>query len=216
MTKNARFNELAENLKEMNARIRKIKDEMAVESRSVLNESFQEFFTANPEFKSVFWTQYTPHFNDGDECFFSVNEVWAKLVLDTVEDDEEGSDIPDPAYRVRILEHLKNAQADDEEYLKDPEGFTKKNNRWNNKKYSYKPRTPYFEKELAEHDASVEKLGGIKVAERLSKAHKDINNVISYINPEFMEMMFGDHVRVEVSLDKHGNVIYDVEDYEHD
>ncbi|WP_074344742.1 hypothetical protein [Mycobacteroides abscessus] len=40
---------------------------------------------AFPEVVSVRWTQYTPYFNDGDACTFSVHEARTKLV-DTDED----------------------------------------------------------------------------------------------------------------------------------
>lgn len=32
-------------------------------------------FDADPEVKYVFWTQYTPYFNDGEPCVFSVGDV---------------------------------------------------------------------------------------------------------------------------------------------
>jgi len=37
--------------------------------------SFNWFFEKHPRVKMVTWTQYTPYFNDGDECVFSVNEA---------------------------------------------------------------------------------------------------------------------------------------------
>ena len=44
-------------------------------------ELFTPFFTAlfkaHPTIKAVIWSQYTPHFNDGDPCTFRVNEVFA-------------------------------------------------------------------------------------------------------------------------------------------
>lgn len=40
----------------------------------VIAEFFMAFFEANPTVKAVKWTQYTPHFNDGDACTFSVHE----------------------------------------------------------------------------------------------------------------------------------------------
>jgi hypothetical protein len=43
-------------------------------SRGMLVEEFKNFFDANPTVKSVAWTQYTPHFNDGDVCEFSRHE----------------------------------------------------------------------------------------------------------------------------------------------
>jgi hypothetical protein len=33
----------------------------------------KEFFSKNPGINAVIWTQYTPYFNDGDECVFQVH-----------------------------------------------------------------------------------------------------------------------------------------------
>jgi len=37
---------------------------------------FKAFFDAHPEVKTIHWRQYTPYFNDGDECVFSVQEPY--------------------------------------------------------------------------------------------------------------------------------------------
>jgi predicted SnoaL-like aldol condensation-catalyzing enzyme len=37
-------------------------------------EAFQEFFDANPDIKALSWSQYAPHFNDGDACVFHVHD----------------------------------------------------------------------------------------------------------------------------------------------
>lgn len=42
--------------------------------RSALAEAFWEFFGTYPEAERIVWTQYTPHFNDGEACVFSVND----------------------------------------------------------------------------------------------------------------------------------------------
>jgi len=35
---------------------------------------FKHFFATNPDVTGIGWTQYTPHFNDGDPCEFNVHE----------------------------------------------------------------------------------------------------------------------------------------------
>jgi hypothetical protein len=35
------------------------------------------------------WTQYTPYFNDGDPCVFSVGELWFRTTNDEKTEDEE-------------------------------------------------------------------------------------------------------------------------------
>lgn len=39
-----------------------------------VHEIFKNFFEQVPEVKQVIWNQYTPYFNDGDECYFSIHE----------------------------------------------------------------------------------------------------------------------------------------------
>jgi hypothetical protein len=40
---------------------------------------FQPFFDNNLKIDSIQWTQYTPHFNDGDACEFGINEAYIGL-----------------------------------------------------------------------------------------------------------------------------------------
>ena len=44
-----------------------------------LIEHFKETFAKYPNLKQVQWTQYTPYFNDGEECTFSSNHQWAEI-----------------------------------------------------------------------------------------------------------------------------------------
>lgn len=39
-------------------------------------EAVKEFFAQVPEVQAVCWEQYTPYFNDGDPCVFSLNEIF--------------------------------------------------------------------------------------------------------------------------------------------
>lgn len=45
---------------------------------------------ALPEVHSVQWDQYTPYFNDGDPCYFSVNEARVLFTNYNEEEDDEG------------------------------------------------------------------------------------------------------------------------------
>lgn len=42
--------------------------------KAMLKPLFDKFFADEPRAQSVKWSQYTPHFNDGDACVFRVNE----------------------------------------------------------------------------------------------------------------------------------------------
>jgi len=44
-------------------------------SQKIFKEGFSAFFEQVPLIKAVSWTQYTPYFNDGEACVFSVGDV---------------------------------------------------------------------------------------------------------------------------------------------
>lgn len=41
--------------------------------KALLTEEFNKFFQENPGVRMFTWTQFSPYFNDGDECVFRVN-----------------------------------------------------------------------------------------------------------------------------------------------
>lgn len=43
-------------------------------AQELFKDTTKEFFAGNPSITAVVWTQYTPYFNDGDTCEFSVGE----------------------------------------------------------------------------------------------------------------------------------------------
>lgn len=43
-------------------------------AQELFKETTNEFFEANPGVNAIVWTQYSPFFNDGDECVFRVND----------------------------------------------------------------------------------------------------------------------------------------------
>lgn len=45
-------------------------------AQELFKETTKEFFDKNPAITAVIWTQYTPYFNDGDTCEFSVHEPY--------------------------------------------------------------------------------------------------------------------------------------------
>ena len=62
--------------------INKKRIETAKELRPVFGSLFKELFDNYPNFTKLSWTQYTPYFNDGDVCEFSVNGYAAYLSND--------------------------------------------------------------------------------------------------------------------------------------
>ena len=44
-------------------------------AQAIFKETTKEFFENNPGVTAIIWTQYTPYFNDGEACVFSVGDA---------------------------------------------------------------------------------------------------------------------------------------------
>lgn len=64
------FDKIESLMEQMRAARQRMKDE----GKSALKEAFREFFDDCPEVAAINWTQYTPYWNDGEPCYFSVQD----------------------------------------------------------------------------------------------------------------------------------------------
>lgn len=53
---------------------KELKPKFQTEAQALFKDITREFFDKNPGITAVIWTQFTPYFNDGDTCEFSVND----------------------------------------------------------------------------------------------------------------------------------------------
>lgn len=67
---------------------------IAKEGKSALVDSFKDVFNKAPELESIVWTQYTPHFNDGEPCEFSVHEFAATFNVEVKDQEYKGQKVP--------------------------------------------------------------------------------------------------------------------------
>jgi len=58
--------------------LRELQSQFQAKAKEALRTSFKKFFESHPEVSRIMWTQYTPYFNDGDACTFSINELTFK------------------------------------------------------------------------------------------------------------------------------------------
>jgi hypothetical protein len=65
---------LQNELDELIAEQRKLKLQFQKRAQELFKATTKEFFEKNPAVTIIRWNQYTPYFNDGDECVFSVYE----------------------------------------------------------------------------------------------------------------------------------------------
>lgn len=61
-----------------------LQQEIKSVGQSSIKEMFVELFKQFPSVQDVQWTQYTPHFNDGDPCVFRVNDPEVRFTEGTV------------------------------------------------------------------------------------------------------------------------------------
>lgn len=75
-------------IKELKEKIAALEKEAMEEYRILFVESSRELFEKYPYLERFSWTQYTPYFNDGDECTFGVNSDACDIVINGVEFEE--------------------------------------------------------------------------------------------------------------------------------
>lgn len=54
-----------------------------------LAQNFKILFSKYTKLESISWSQYTPHFNDGDECVFSSKHRYADIVGSELDEDSK-------------------------------------------------------------------------------------------------------------------------------
>ena len=68
------FENITNKIAEQNARLEEMRQAHMKELQGDFNNIIKLFFEECPKVQAVVWSQYTPYFNDGDECVFSVND----------------------------------------------------------------------------------------------------------------------------------------------
>lgn len=74
-------------------KIKTLKEQAASLAKEHMSTAAKQIFEAYPKLQAFRWTQYTPYFNDGDECVFSSRAEYASVKYEEygdAEDEEEG------------------------------------------------------------------------------------------------------------------------------
>lgn len=64
-----------ENFDLLKQEYQRVRQEFRLNAEKILKSEFKKIFE-NTRIKSIRWSQYTPYFNDGDECVFCVNDPY--------------------------------------------------------------------------------------------------------------------------------------------
>lgn len=95
---------ILENIKSKIAEINAKKEELVSDLRKDFAPMLKPLFDkSNGKIKSIGWTQYTPYFNDGDECTFSVNTDYSLQI-----NGEDCDEIESLDWRIKY--YLKNGE----------------------------------------------------------------------------------------------------------
>ncbi len=73
---------------ELKAMKKQYEDKIKNEGAAIMKAAFEAFFAAHPTVLGVRWRQYTPFFNDGDECVFGVHAYYDGIGLRFEGEDE--------------------------------------------------------------------------------------------------------------------------------
>lgn len=74
-----RIDNLKEKYTSFKNQVEELRMKLQETGEEFLVEQFKKTFEENPQLEKVTWSQYTPHFNDGEDCTFSSNHEWAEI-----------------------------------------------------------------------------------------------------------------------------------------
>ncbi len=64
------------------AKIKALREQAKNEAKEAFNAESANIFAADPKLESFSWRQYTPYFNDGEECVFSAHTSEITITYD--------------------------------------------------------------------------------------------------------------------------------------
>ena len=190
-------------MKNQNSVIERIKAELAAfeekkqafvaELRKEFPSMFTELFAQAPKLKSVSWTQYTPYFNDGEECTFSAHTS-DLYINDRHPDYDEDDELEDDEISVNPTVYITLRTEEDVRI---------------NKELAEKYNRTWYKKEGIGSSGLAPNPKYDADADRVSS---EISEVLESIPDEFLKDLFGDHSKVTIFA----NGTIEVDDYDHD
>ena len=182
--------ELTARISKAKKEIEKIKSKIVKDTGILFKQSLKEIFKKHKDLVSFSWSQYTPHWNDGDECLFSANTDYIYL---------NGSDESDSLWDIKSLYadvvnkegSIKKLKAENVKLAK------KKDQKW----------------QIESNERKIEEIEKANLGELNWKlnALEDINNLLDNADSDALLEMFNNHVKVTATRDG-----IETEDYEHD
>ena len=189
------FENITNKIAEQNAKLEELRKAHMKELQGDFNQIIKLFFDECPKVQAVVWSQYTPYFNDGDECVFSVNEpcfVTKNFDRDDLlnpyeyEDADEYGTLSVPTYVADWQEMIERSRSD----MSKPNASDWAKN--------------YYPKHIAELEQMQRDFAGYDV--KIKAFAKLLEE-----NEDMLKEVYGDHVAVYLTPDE---VV--IEEYSHD
>jgi hypothetical protein len=156
---------------DLDRQIKETREKVAAEAQTLVKFVFEAFFVKHPTVHAIGWTQYTPYWQDGEECTFRVNEINLYINEDSFDEDEGWHD-GDQNLLDRRDYHLRETQ-------------------W------HKPEPDRAEI----IDKQIEDLGGMGSYRAILADFEAVASSLAKIDDRYMEMIYGDHVSVFYTKD---------------
>ena len=182
------FSALEEQMNSVNKEIEALKKSHIEASKQVFHKAISAFFQKYPEVEALRWNQYTPYFNDGDTCEFSVHELFCGTAMD-LKKIEEGEITLDDLYD-------SNPYDEPEKYM-----------------FEYAQREGPLKQYYVDRIKDWEDMKA-KYGDRLNELNagvKQFKKIFNSIPDDTMLSLFGDHVVVTAT--RRG---IDVDEYDHE
>lgn len=205
------------NFEELNQKITAAKREMRDKSKQYLEAVVLEFLDKYPIVEKVYWVQYTPYFNDGEACEFSVHGICFSIFGDEDANEYEGTYF----YDIDDLDQAEKALQAAIEYETDPVAWRIKaakefNDRTGRTFRQPEALKPYLDNEAAARKFYEEVLESIQkfdieTTEAIKNDFSRLVSIINMIDEDIMKTIYGDHSYV--LIDRSGTTI---EHYDHD
>jgi hypothetical protein len=196
---------------QVQAQIEQLRQQSKKFASAIVHETTREYFERYGHLvHAITWLQYTPYFNDGEACEFSVHHPYA---LHKPLDDEDVLDdySEDSDYYIDLssftAESINKRIAVRAGYDSDPISWSKNKAAEYNKRIagSYRYRDDYFLQYPPENLTQEQLLQLLKLVEStpdtFAKDTQVLLNTISSIDEDVMKALFGDHVRIIITSD---------------
>lgn len=163
-------------------KVKELRKVMQDQGKEAVKDAFAEFFQNHPEAKAIVWVQYTPYFNDGDACEFSVRELELKANTELLSEDVS-----------KFIENHGDSYSHGDDCLIQALQMVSEESVWKNERRA--------ELGVTRRDLTVAEQSLVDDFDSLQEA--------ANLMDEVFELVFGDHVEVTATRDGFDVVEYD-------